>query len=438
MVKEKQGPWGSDSRKPFLSPWKGLTRREWLKATGGFGATALMGSFEKPSSSKAFAAEEPIKIGHITPRTGFGGQMGAYAVLGAQLAVEEANVKGGILGKPVEIVYEDSVNPGTAVQKARKLIEKDKVQVLIGEIISASTMAISDVAQEAGILFISTGSHSDEIRGARCHRYNFNIDANNTMYVNAVGRWLINNQKITRWYFLTGDFAAGHDAYRVSRKLLLDHGGIELGNDMVPTNTPDYSSYLLKLKSIQPDLVLVSLGGTDQTTFLKQYKEFGLPFEVAGAIADVVQFWALGPDALTGVWPIVWYHNIDAPATREFTRRFIKKFGKPPEDHAWSDYIAVNMVLEGMEKTGSIQSKDLVKFLESGAEFDVYKGRLCKFREWDHQLMQPLYVVKPKKKEQMEDEWDIFEVIEEVPRKDESLEVIMVKKEESSCKLEPL
>jgi branched-chain amino acid transport system substrate-binding protein len=405
---------------------------------GSLGTAMLMGGFGQPLLSGTFAAEDPIKIGHLTPRTGFGGQMGAYAVLGAQLAVEEANARGGVLGRPVEVVYEDSVNPGTAVQKARKLIEKDKVHVLVGEIISASTLAISEVAQEAGILFISTGSHSDEVRGTRCHRYNFNIDASNTMYVSAIGQWLIRNQKVTEWYFLTGDFAAGHDAYKVSKKLLLSQGGVELGNDLIPTNTPDYSPYILKLKSIQPDLVFLNLGGVDQTTFLKQYKEFGLPFEVVGAIADVVQFWNLGLDALTGVWPFVWYHGIPVSTAKEFTERFMKKFGKPPEDHAWSDYIAMHMVLEGMEKTGSIKSKDLVKFLESGAEFDIYKGRPCKFREWDHQLMQPVYVVRPKEREQMKDAWDIFEILEEIPGKNDSLETIMIKKEESGCRLEPL
>jgi len=438
MGKEEREPRSSDRKGSASSPAKRLTRRDWLKIAGGWGTAALMEGLERSLRSRTFAAENPIKLGHLTPRTGFAGQLGAYAVLGAQLAVEEANARGGVLGRPIEVVYEDSVNPGTAVQKARKLIEKDKVQALVGEILSASTMAISDVAQEAGILFISTGSHSDEVRGIRCHRYNFNVDASNTMYVNALGRWLVQHHKIVKWYFLTGDFAAGNDAYRVSKRFLLDHGGTELGNDLVPTNTPDYSPYLLKLKSIRPDLVFLSLGGSDQTTFLKQYKEFGLSFEVAGAIADVAQFWALGPDALTGVWPLPWYHGIEAPAAKEFTERFIKRFGKPPEDHAWSDYIAVGMVLESMEKTGSTQSRDLVKFLESEAEFEIYKGRPGKFREWDHQLMQPVYVLKPKKKEQMNDEWDIFDVLEEAPGREESLEVIMVKKEESGCRLEPL
>lgn len=428
MLKEKQEPRRSNSY--------GLTRREWLKSTGTLGAAAVMGSFGRSLLSKTFAAE-PIKIGHITPRTGFLGQVGAYAVMGAQLAIEEANARGGVLGRPIEVIYEDSVNPGTAVQKARKLIEKDKVVALVGEISSASALAIGEVVQEAGIPFINTGANSDEIRGTKCHRYVFSTEGSNTMYVNTIGQWLIKNRKFNRWYFLTADYAFGHDLYRVSKKLLLENGGTELGNDMIPTNTPDYSSYILKLKSVNPDLLFLNLAGVDQTTFLKQYKEFGAPFETAGGVMDTVQFWAAGPDAITGVWPSLWYHGIDVPAAKEFTNRFMKKFEKPPDNQAWSDYTAMQIILQAIEKTGGTQSKDLVKFLESGVEFEIYKGRPGKFREWDHQLMQPMYVVKVKQKDQMKDAWDIFEVLEEVPGKNESLETIMMKKEEG-CKLEPL
>jgi branched-chain amino acid transport system substrate-binding protein len=417
-------------------PKRGFNRREWLKVTGGLGALALIEGFTP--SSKVFAADNPIKIGHITPRTGFLGQVGAYAVMGAEMAVEEINAKGGVSGRPVEVVYEDSVNPGVAVQKAKKLIEKDKVFALVGEISSASCMAISDVAQEAGIIFINTGANSDEIRGARCHRYNFSTEGSNTMYVSTIGRWLIKNQKFTKWYFLTADYAFGHDLYRISKKLLLDNGGTELGNDLIPTNTPDYSPYILKLKSVQPDLVFLCLAGGDITTFLKQFKEFGSPFEVAGGAMDFSLMLSVGLEAMTGVWPLPWHNTVDVASARDFTERFRKKFGKSPGNETWSDYTAMRVVLEAMEKTGSTNSKDLVKFLESGAEFDIYKSRPGKFREWDHQLMQTMLVVKAKKKEEMKDEWDIFDIVEEVPGKEESLEVIMVKKEESGCKLEPL
>jgi len=401
------------------------------------GAGTLMA--EGPWFARQVAsAQEPIKIGHITPRTGFLGQVGAYAVMGAKLAVDEANAGGGVLGRQIELLLEDSVNPGVANQKATKLIEKNEVDVLMGEISSASCLAISEVAQRSGILYINTGSNSDEIRSASCHRYVFSIEGCNTMYVGAIARWLIREKKLSRWYFLTADYAFGHDLYRVSSKLLQEHGGTNLGNDMVPTGTPDYSSYILKLKTVGPDMVFINLAGVDQTTFLKQYREFGAPFEVAGGVMDTVPFWAVGADALTGVWQSLWYHKLDKPGVEEFTASFRKRYGKPPDNQAWCDYIAIRIFLEAVEKTGTTDSKELVKFLEGGATFDIMKERRAWFRELDHQLMQPMFVVRIKEKEEREDVWDIFKVVEEVPRPDEPLELIQIPADESQCEMEPL
>ena len=416
---------------------KGFTRRKFLKVAGAAGACALLA--EGPWFLRRVAsAQEPIRIGNITPRTGFLGQEGSYGVLGAKMAVDEANARGGVLGRPIELLMEDSVNPGVANQKATKLIEKNRVHVLTGEISSASALAISEVAQRHKVLYFNTGANSDEIRSGSCHRYSFCVEGSNTMYVSAVARWLIREKKINRWYFLTADYAFGHDLYGVSSRFLEEHGGTNLGNDMVPTGTTDYSSYILKIMAAKPDMVFSCLAGIDITTFLKQFREFGYPYEVAGGASSTVLFWAVGIEALSGVWQCMWYHKLDKPGVAEFTDRFRRRYGKPPENCAWSDYTAINIYLEAVEKTGTTDCKELVEFLESGVTFDIMKGRPASFRKLDHQLMQPMFVVRMSNREEMEDEWDIFKVIEEVPRPDESLELIQIPAEESRCDMEPL
>lgn len=413
---------------------QGLTRREFLKASGVLGAAALSGTATLFAPA-ILRAQPPIRIGHITPRTGFLGQIGEYGVMGAQMAIDEANARGGVLGRKVEVIFEDSPNPGVAVTKATKLIERDKVDVLMGEISSASGLAISEVALRHKILYLNTGWNSDEGRGARCNRYLFHVECDNSMFIKTIGRWLLRERKITRWYFLTADYAFGHDLYRVSSKFLEEHGGTNLGNDMIPTGTLDYSPYILKLNAIKPDTVFLNLAGVDQTTFLKQYSEFGAPFELAGGVMDLVPFWAAGPEALSGVWQSEWYHRLQEPGSPEFTARFTKRYGKPPDNQAWQDYTAIRIVLEAIAKTRSTRSRDLVRFLEGGARFDIFKGRPCWFRAWDHQLLQPMYIVRVKKKGQMEDKWDIFEILEAVPKKGESLELIQPTREENPCRL---
>jgi len=425
----------ADQRNDQRGAGPGVTRREFLKAVGTASAGAFMGgTFLRLASAQA----TPIKIGYITPLTGFLGQIGEYGVMGARLAIDETNARGGVLGRKVEVITEDSPNPGVAVTKATKLIERDQVSALIGEISSASGLAISEISQRHKLLYMNTGWNSDEGRGARCQRYTFHVECNNTMFVKTIGRWLVRERKITRWYFLTADYAFGHDLYRVSSQFLKEHGGVNLGNDMVPTGTLDYSTYILKLRTVKPDLVFLNLAGADQTTFLKQYNEFGAPFELAGGVMDVAPFWAAGGGALSGVWQTEWYYKVTAPGSPEFTARFTKRYGKPPDNQAWQDYVAFKILFEAMEKAKTTNSRDLVRYLEGGARFDILKGRPGWFRDWDHQLVQPMYIVRVKEKGKMEDRWDIFEVLEEVPRKNESLELILPTKEENPCRLPSL
>jgi len=318
------------------------------------------------------------------------------------------------------------------------LIEKNNVHVLLGEISSASALAISEVAQRHKTLFFNTGANSDELRSASCHRYTFCVEGGNTMYVSAIARWLIREKKMNRWYFLTADYAFGHDLYRVSSTFLERNGGTNLGNDMVPTGTTDYSSYILKIMAAKPDMVFSCLAGVDINTFLKQFREFGSPYEVSGGASGTALFWAVGVDSLTGVWQCMWYHKVDKPGVAEFTDRYRKRYGKPPENCAWADYTGINIYLEAVEKTGTTDCRELVEFLESGVTFDIMKGRPASFRKLDHQLMQPMFVVRISDRDEMEDEWDIFKVIEEVPRPDEPLEVIQIPVEESECEMEPL
>lgn len=414
---------------------KRMDRREFVKTSAVAGAA--VGILGMPA---VLRAQNVIKVGHMTPRTGFLGQLGAYGVLGAQMAVDEANDQGGVLGRKVELFKEDTPKPGVAVTKAQKLIERHHVHFLIGEISSASGLAISEVAQRNKILYVNTGWNSDAGRGARCQRYLFHVEGGNTMYTKTIGRWQQRHGKIkgVRWYFLTADYAFGHDLYRVSSRFLAENGGTNLGNDMVPTATLDYSSYILKLRAIKPDLVYLNLAGTDQTTFLKQYREFGAPFPLAGGVMDTVPFWAAGIEALSGYWQSLWYHDLKEPGSPEFTTRFTKRYGKPPDNQAWGDYIGIKIVLQAIAQSKSLKSQDLVKYLEKGARFDILKGREAWFRERDHQLLQTMYVVKVKDKAQARDQWDIFEIVEPVPPKGESLELIQPTEAENPCTLPAL
>src|SRR5262249_37651448 len=130
-----------------------LSRRTLI--AGAAGSAALVGM---PAVIRAQA--DAIRIGHLTPLTGFLGPLREYAVMGVKLAAEEINAAGGVTGRKIELVMEDSVNPQTASAKAERLIERDRVAMIIGEISSASGLAIGQVANRLRTVFINTGCNS--------------------------------------------------------------------------------------------------------------------------------------------------------------------------------------------------------------------------------------------------------------------------------------
>src|SRR5438270_10179459 len=196
---------------------KSLSRRRLLKGAGAAGAITITGF---PAIS--YAQADAIKIGHLTPRTGFLGTLGEFAVQAVNLAVEEINAAGGVMGRKIELIAEDSVNPQTASTKAERLIERDKVVAIIGEISSASGLAIAQVAQRNRTIFFNTGCNSDELRGKSCNRFMFHTEAANSMYVNAAGRALLRDGMVQgkKWYSLTADYAFGHDLLRVAKRFM--------------------------------------------------------------------------------------------------------------------------------------------------------------------------------------------------------------------------
>ena len=143
-----------------------LSRRTLLKTTAG---SALLAAVGMPAIVSAQA--DAIRIGHLTPLTGFLGPLGEYAVMGVKLAADEINAGGGVMGRKIDLVMEDSVNPQTASAKAERLIERDKVAMIIGEISSASGLAIGQVANRMKTVFINTGCNSDALRGTSCNPY---------------------------------------------------------------------------------------------------------------------------------------------------------------------------------------------------------------------------------------------------------------------------
>ncbi|MDB5412287.1 MAG: transporter substrate-binding protein [Rubritepida sp.] len=398
----------------------------------GFVAASAIG-LAAPSIS--YAQSDVIRIGHLTPRTGFLGPLGEYAVQAATLAGEEINAAGGINGKRLELLMEDSVNPQTGSAKAERFVQRDRVAAIVGEINSATALAIAQVVNRERVLFLNTGANSDALRGSDCQRFMFHVEGQNSMYVKTVGRALVEGGLIRgkRSYALTADYAFGHDLLRVARRFLTDNGGTVGGEDLIPTDLTDFSPFLLKIRQARPDLVVANLAGAQITNFLKQYSEFGLRFPVAGFGFDTALAWGAGQGNFLGTWPVMWHHQIQSPSAQGFVRAFTAKFNRPPENQAWGDYLAVKLMAQAMTATRGTDGPKIVEYFEGEGRVDILKTREGYFRKSDHQLMQEAYAITALPANEVRNRWDIFRASAPMPGPNEPLDAIAATAEENSC-----
>src|ERR1043166_8791927 len=206
--------------------------------------------------------ETPVRSGMVDPLTGVYAALAQNEVVGARYAVEEINKKGGILGRPAELLVEDSANDvGTGVQKTRKLIERDQVSFIIGDVNSGIAIAMAQVTSEKKVLHIVSGGHTDPITGSSCSWNVFRVCNTTAMDANAIALTIISKLG-KKWYFLTPDYAYGHSVQASFEKILKAQGGTSAGS-LIPIGTADYSAYLIQARAFSPQVVINVMGGGD-------------------------------------------------------------------------------------------------------------------------------------------------------------------------------
>src|SRR5580704_129692 len=180
-------------------------RRTLLKGAAAVGALQVASAF-----LIAARGETPIKVGMVDPLTGVYAAVAQNEVIGARLAVDHINAKGGVLGRQIELLVEDSANDvGTGVQKTRKLIERDQVSFIIGDVNSGIAQAIAQVTNEKKVLHIVSGGHTDTITGSDCKWNVYRVCNTTRMEANSVSDLLFNKYG-KKWHFITPDYAFGH------------------------------------------------------------------------------------------------------------------------------------------------------------------------------------------------------------------------------------
>jgi branched-chain amino acid transport system substrate-binding protein len=412
---------------------KKLDRRIIIKAAATAGVVQLAAPFVLTAR-----AADTVKIGLDNPLTGTFAALGKNELIGAQLAIEQINAKGGILDRKVELLVEDSTSgdTATAVQKALKLIDRDNVDFLIGNINSALAQAMANTSFQKGMFHIVPGGHTDTVTGTQCHWNVFRVCNTTRMETNSISKLLLDSYG-KKWYFITTDYAFGHSLQEGFEASLKQANGTELGADFTPLGTTDFSANLIKARSANPDAIILLLAGDDMINCLKQAVQFGLnkKFHIAGAQQELEVNEGLPPEALFGDWVFEWYwKQPGVPQVEQFVSDIRKRSGgKVPTARSWFGYVAIWTCKLAAEKAKSLEAVKLAKAMQ-GLVLPPEVALMPNdpyYRVGDNQLMPTLFVGQSQPAPQGGDPEDLFKVSQLVKGDAAALPV-----DQTGCKME--
>ena len=344
-------------------------------------------------------ADEPVKIGFDNPLTGAFAALGKNELVGCQLARDQINASGGVLGRPLELVEEDSSSDdvGTAVEKALKLIDRDKVNFLLGNINSALAAAMAELSFQRGMFHVDPGGHADLITGTNCHWNVFRICSPTQTQANALARELIKSAG-KRWYYITSDYAFGHTLQSGLEKACAALGGSKLDSDLVPVGETDFASHLTKAQAAGADAVLLLLAGDDLVNALKKAAQLGLEKKthVAGVQQELEVLLGLPPEARIGTWVFEWYwKQPGVPHVAEFVGEIRKRTeGHVPTARTWFGYAATWTCALAARAAKSLDAVKMAKTMQGfklPPEISLMPDGAF-YRAAQNQLMPDLYV----------------------------------------------
>ena len=368
-----------------------IPRRTLLRAGVAAGALQITSPFILTARG-----ETPVKIGMVNPLTGVLSALAQSEVDGAKYAEAELNKKGGILGRPVQLLVEDSANDvGTGVQKTRKLIDRDQVNVILGDVNSGIAAAMGQVTNEKKVFHIVPGGHTDTITGTDCHWNVFRVCNTTSMDTAAITPELVKRFG-KKWFFITPDYAYGHSLQDGFIKALKKLGGTYDG-DYLPINNQDFSATLIKAKGYKPDVLLNNMGGLTQINCMKQFVQFGMQKDMAlgGALFELETVKALQPEAQAGWWDMEWWWNQpNVPEVVKFVADYRAATKKTPSARDWFGYVSMHSVRLAAEKAKSLEGPKLsiaMEDMELPPDVALQAGKV-RYRKGDHELMPSIFV----------------------------------------------
>jgi branched-chain amino acid transport system substrate-binding protein len=353
------------------------------------------------AATPALAAKKkrPVKIGLLYALSGLAAVYTEGTVIGHDIAAEEINAKGGILGHKIKYVKrDDKIKPGIAVKEFRRLVTRDQVDFVMGVISSGVALAVSQVAKEMKVLFVDTIAQTSALTGEQGHRYVIRTNTNTTT-LGRTAALAAAKQPWKTYYFIGPDYEYGHVVnndfwtFLQSKK----EGVKKIGELWPKLGEHDFSSHITTILQAEPDAVFSSVWGGDLIAFIKQARPYGFfdktHFITTGA-GDLDILKPLGQEMPDGLLATFLYaFDMPVPGKEDENAKFVAKFkeraGYEPKSGDVAGYVSTYMLAKALEKgnaftdDGKVDTEKLIDTIR-GMSFDTVLGQVT-IRDFDGQ-----------------------------------------------------
>jgi branched-chain amino acid transport system substrate-binding protein len=304
------------------------------------------------------AQSQDIKIGNPGPVTGPVAVLGQQMKWGAEQAVEEINHSGGVLGRQVSFLMQDSAcRPADSVAATERLLSQDKVDVLLGDLCSGATLAMMPIVEKAGrpmVVAISTLPEITQKAGTGGNKWVFRTVPDDIMMASVIAKQMKPFKHIA---FLAEDTDYGRGGIKLLREKLGPDVKV-ISEDYVKQTENDFLPVFTRLRAAKPDAIVVYMLDQQTANMMKQYAQFGLTAPLVGrpALVSPLVSDLLATGKFNGSWTVYpYYDKFSSPANDAFTKAFKAKYKQDPHYVAYSTYEAIHVVADAIKRAGSVE-----------------------------------------------------------------------------------
>jgi ABC-type branched-subunit amino acid transport system substrate-binding protein len=345
------------------------------------------------------APTKELVVGLNVPQTGPYSDQGADQLRAYNLAIEEVNAKGGILGMPVRATTGDTQSkPAVARDNAERMIDRDGAVMITGGSSTGVAVAVSALCQEKKTIFMATLTHGDETTNQNCHKHTFRRYNDAYMSAQSLARTMVNKYGTGKWFFITADYSWGHSNFDNITSVITPKGAKVVKNVLTPfPGTTDFSSGLAEAQAAKPDVLCIIQFGGDMVKCVNQAASFGLTKSAKILVPLVDEYMAKGAganfDNVASTAPFYYkYHAAKYPGAKRFVDAFTAKYGFPPSNGGECAYADILIYKWAAEKAGTTDPAKIISILE-GTKFQFTK-EVEWYRPEDHQGVNSCLVVE--------------------------------------------